>query len=54
VEPVTLPVLHLGTLHPVEQALVLLVAFGPFVVLGLVVRRQRRRDASHDEPPRSE
>jgi hypothetical protein len=52
--PVALPVLHLGALHPVEQALVLLVAFGPFVALGLVVRRQRRRDASHDEPPRSE
>ena len=36
--------LHLGTLHPVEQALVLLLAFGPFVVLALVVRHQRRRD----------
>lgn len=37
--------LHLGTLHPVEQALVLLLAFGPFVVLGFVVRHQRRREA---------
>jgi hypothetical protein len=35
--------LHLGALHPFEQALVLLVAFGPFVVLGIVVRRSRRR-----------
>jgi hypothetical protein len=48
------PVLHLGTLHPVEQALVLLLAFGPFLVLGLVVRHRRRRDAEQDEPPRSE
>ena len=41
--------LHLGTLHPVEQVLVLLLAVGPFAVLGLVVRRQRRRDAREDE-----
>jgi hypothetical protein len=47
--PVT--ALHLGTLHPLEQALVWLLAFGPFVVLGVVVRHQRRRDAQQDEPP---
>ena len=41
--------LHLGTLHPVEQLLVLLLAFGPFVVLALVVRHQRRRDAGLDD-----
>ena len=29
--------LHLGALHPVEQALTLLLAFGPFVVLGVVI-----------------
>ena len=40
---------HLGALHPVEQALVLLLAFGPFVVLGIVVRHQRRRGAQHEE-----
>ena len=51
---VPVPALHLGTLHPVEQALVWLLAFGPFVALGLVVRHQRRRDAQQDEPPRSE
>jgi hypothetical protein len=50
--PITVIPLHLGTLHPVEQALVLLLAFGPFVVLGVVVRHQRRRDAEQDEPPR--
>ena len=44
--------LHLGALHPVEQGLVLLLAFGPFVVLGIVVRLQRRRDAHQDEDAR--
>ena len=44
-----LPVLHLGDLHPLEQTLVLLLAFGPFVVLGLVVRHQRRRDLPPDD-----
>jgi hypothetical protein len=28
---------HLGALHPFEQGLVLLLAFGPFVALGIVV-----------------
>ena len=52
--PAAVPVLHLGTLHPVEQAFVWVLAFGPFVVLGLVVRRQRRRDLARDDeaPPR--
>ncbi len=35
---------HMGALHPVEQVLVALIAFGPFVVLAFVVRHQRRRD----------
>ena len=40
-----LPVVqHLGGLHPFELVLVVLLAFGPFVVLALVVARQRRRD----------
>jgi hypothetical protein len=42
-----LTALHLGALHPVEQVLVYLLAFGPFAVLALVVvlrRRQDRRD----------
>ena len=46
--------LHLGGLQPVEQALVLLLAFGPFVVLGFVVRHQRRRaddPAPEEDPP---
>lgn len=40
--------LHLGALHPYEQALTLLLAFGPFVVLGLVVWRRSKEDAKED------
>lgn len=35
---------HLGAMHPFEQALTLLLAFGPFVVLGVVVVLRRRAD----------
>ena len=34
----------MGALHPFEQALTLLLAFGPFVVLGIVVRLRRTED----------
>lgn len=40
--------LHLGALHPVEQALTLLLAFGPFLVLGVVIAVRRRQDAAED------
>jgi hypothetical protein len=36
--------LHFGSLHPYEQALTLLLAFGPFVVLGVVVWWRTRAD----------
>ena len=36
--------LHMGALHTYEQALVYLLAFGPFVVLGAVVAVRRRQD----------
>ena len=36
--------LHMGGLHPYEQALVLLLAFGPFVVLAVVIYVARKRD----------
>ena len=39
---------HLGALHGYEKALVGLVAFGPFVVLSLVVRYANRRNAEED------
>jgi len=38
------PLWHMGALHPFEQALTLLLAFGPFVVLGVVVWLRRRED----------
>lgn len=38
--------LHLGGLHPYEQALTLLVAFGPFVLLAAVIWWRRRQDAA--------
>jgi len=42
--------LHLGPLHPVEQALTLLLAFGPFVLLGIVIVVRRRQDARAQGP----
>ena len=44
--------LHLGALHPVETVLTLVLAFGPFVVLGLVIALRHRREAT-EEPGRS-
>jgi hypothetical protein len=36
--------LHLGPLHPFELALTLLLAFGPFVVLAIVIGLRRHQD----------
>jgi hypothetical protein len=44
--------LHMGALHPFEQALTLLLAFGPFVVLGFVVWRRRGEDEREDQASR--
>lgn len=41
--------LHLGALHPVEQVLVYVLAFGPFLLLGLVIAVRRRQDRREDE-----
>jgi hypothetical protein len=41
--------LHLGALHPYELLLVLVIAFGPFVVLGVVVFVLRRRDLAREQ-----
>ncbi|NHC25058.1 hypothetical protein G6553_17975 [Nocardioides sp. IC4_145] len=43
--------LHLGALHPMEQALTLVLAFGPFLVLGVVIvlRRRQEEDEGEDE-----
>ncbi len=40
--------LHLGQLHAYEQALLAVIAFGPFVVLAVVVYVIRRREARED------
>jgi len=41
----------MGALHPYEQVLVLLLAFGPFVLLGVVVAARRRQDRRAEESP---
>ena len=41
--------LHMGALHPVEQALTLLLAFGPFVLLAVVIWLRRRKDDAQDD-----
>ena len=46
--------LHMGGLHPDEQLVVLLVAFGPFVVLFVVVYVVRRRDVADERDEREE
>ena len=37
--------LHMGALHPFEQALTLVLAFGPFLLLAAVIVHRRRQDA---------
>jgi hypothetical protein len=36
--------MHMGALHPFELALTLLLAFGPLVVLAVVIGRRRHED----------
>lgn len=49
----SLPVpLHMGALHAYEQVLTVLLAFGPFVVLWLVLRWRRKQDAATEPEPR--
>lgn len=43
-----LVVLHLGAMHPYEKVLTLVLAFGPFVVLGAVIAVRRRQDQADD------
>jgi hypothetical protein len=40
---------HLGTLHAYEQVLVLLLAFGPLLLLAVTIRIARRRVERDDE-----
>lgn len=41
--------LHMGSLHPYEQLLVYGLAFGPFLLLGLVIVVRRRQDRREDD-----
>jgi hypothetical protein len=47
--PTLLAPMHFGSLHAYETALLALLAFGPFVVLAVVVVVMRRRDSDADE-----
>jgi hypothetical protein len=51
--------LHMGALHPYEKVLTLILAFGPLLLLALVIFVRRRQDAREDqeapaEPAQSE
>lgn len=39
---------HLGALHPVEQIATIVLAFGPFVVLGVVIAVRRRAEIAEE------
>ena len=45
--------LHLGPLHPAEQVLTLVLAFGPFLVLALTVWIVRRRNSGDTDDHRA-
>lgn len=40
---------HLGRLHPYEQLIVILLAFGPLLLLAVTIRIARKRDRDEDE-----
>jgi hypothetical protein len=42
----------MGSMHPFETVLTLLLAFGPFVVLGIVIVLRRRMDRLEEERER--
>ena len=47
----SLVAMHLGALHPYEKVLTLVLAFGPFLVLGAVIfLRRHHDDAAEDRP----
>ena len=47
-----LVLLHMGKLHPIEKFLVGAIAFGPFVILAIVVYVVRKRDIAEEEAER--
>jgi len=47
-----LVLLHFGNLHPIEKLLIGGIAFGPFIVLAVVVYVVRKRDIAEEEAER--
>jgi hypothetical protein len=45
---------HLGAMHPFEQVLTLLLAFGPFLVLGVVIAVRKRAERREEEREQEE
>ena len=45
---------HMGALHPAEKALTIGLAFGPFVLLGIVIAVRRRQDRIAEEAGEAE
>ena len=45
---------HLGALHPLEQALTLVLALGPLVLLAVTVLVSRRRHARDGDGPQAD
>jgi len=41
--------LHLGALHPYEKILTLVLAFGPFLVLGVLILVRRKHDLAEEQ-----
>jgi hypothetical protein len=41
--------LHMGALHPYEKVLTLILAFGPFLLLALVILVRRHQDAREEQ-----
>jgi hypothetical protein len=46
--------LHLGALHPYEKVLTLVLAFGPFLVLGAVISWRRRHESEPEDDAASD
>ncbi len=40
--------LHMGALHPAEQVATIVLAFGPFVVLGIVIAVRRKAELAEE------
>lgn len=41
--------MHMGSLHPYEKVLTLVLAFGPFLVLAAVIAVRRRHEGNEPE-----